>query len=445
MRRRTTNGRRATRIGLSLLAVGAVLAGCSGSGTTTTSATRPTQGGGQSTAPGVTPTQIDMGAIATRTGVGAGDFNAFIPGVQAYFDMVNKEGGVNGRKLVLADNLDDGGSPTTFTQLTHTLLDQDKVFAAFISTFWFSPNLFAEAGTPTYGYNVSGNWAGPGNLFAAGGSIQDYHALAAPIAYLVKRTHATSVALVSYGPGIPGSYPACSTAASDLQKAGITVSYSDFDSSLGGNFTTAVQEMRQHGSNFVVSCMEGSDDISMSRAIQQYGLKVHQLWLTGYQQSMLDEYSSLMQGVYVDANGFVPYAAATSFPGEYPGMENYLSTMEKYEPAYATNQLATQGWMSAALLAAGVKAAGSDLTQQNVIDQTNRITDFTAGGLSALVDWTDAHTTQTFPVCPSFVVVQGEHFVPVVDRGHQVFICFAHSTDLKNPVPVSPPPGTPGS
>jgi ABC-type branched-subunit amino acid transport system substrate-binding protein len=223
------------------------------------------------------------------------------------------------------------------------------------------------------------------------------------------------------------------------------VSYADFDASLGGSFTSAVQALRQHGSNFVVSCMEGSDDISLSRAIQQYGLKVHQLWLNGYQQSFVDQYRSLMQGVYVDANGFVPYAAAADFPGEYPGMENYLSAMKIYEPSYVTDQLATQGWLSAALLAAGIKAAGSDLTQQNVIAQTNRITDFTAGGLTAVTDWSSAHTTQDFPICPSFVVVSGDRFVPVVSQGHQVFICFDRKTNLKNPIPVAPPPGTPGS
>ena len=66
--------------------------------------------GASSSAPGVTSTQIDV-AIATRTGVGAGDFAAFIPGMQAYFDMVNSHGGINGRKLDLTADLDDGGSP----------------------------------------------------------------------------------------------------------------------------------------------------------------------------------------------------------------------------------------------------------------------------------------------------------------------------------------------
>jgi hypothetical protein len=190
--------------------------------------------------------------------------------------------------------------------------------------------------------------------------------------------------------------------------------------------------------------MQDSDDITLSRAIHQYGLKVHQLWLNGYNQSLLHGYPSLMQGVYVDANGFVPFSATAAFPGVYPGMATYLTTMKKYQPAFVTNQLAMQGWQSAALLAAGVKAAGANLTQKNLVAQTNRITDFTAGGTTAAVDWTKAHTTQAFPICPSFVLVKGEHFVPVVAHGHQVFICFAKRVHLLDPTPVPPPTGTPG-
>lgn len=437
-------------LAVATLSVTGVAASCSSS-TSTPTTTPPsstpssTPTATSSSAPGVTPTEIQVGAISTRTGVGAGDFASFIPGIQAYFDMVNKEGGVDGRKIVLAYNLDDGGNPTTFSQEAHTILQQDKVFGAFISTFWFTPNLFAETGTPTYGYNVSGNWAGPDNLFAAGGSIQDYSALAPPVSYLIKKAHATSVALVSYGPGIPASYPACSTAASDLSKAGIKVVYADFDATLGGSFTSVVQAMQQHGANFLLSCIEDTDDVTLARSAQEYGLKMSQLWLNGYDQNLLDQYSNLMQGVYVDANGFVPFSAATAFPGTYPGMEQYLSTMKTYAPAYVTDQLAMQGWQSAALLVAGIKAAGADLTQANVVAQTNKITDFTAGGVTAPVNWTTAHSTQHFPICPSFVEVSGTHFNPVVSQGHQVFLCFGPSTNLKDPATVSPPAGLPGT
>lgn len=431
---------------VAVLATAALLAGCSGSSgsSTSTTASTSTSSGGSASGTGITPTQIDVGAIATKTGVSAGDFAALIPGMEAYFDMVNAEGGVNGRKLVLVGNYDDGGSPTQFTQDAHTLIDQNHAFAAFISSFWFTPGIFVENGTPTYGYNVSNDWAGEPNLFAAGGSIQDYHALSAPVAYLVKRSGAKSVAVISYGPGIPDSYPACHTVAQDLASAGINVSYTGYDASLGGNFTSAVQQMGQAHSDFVLSCMEDSDDVTMARSIQQYGLKVHQLWLNGYDQSLLNGYQSLMQGVYVDANGFVPFSAVTAFPGAYPGMEHYLAVMKKYQPSYVSSQLAMQGWQSASLFVAGLEAAKNNLTQANVIAQTNKITDFTAGGTTAVVDWSEAHTTATYPTCPSFVQVSGDHFVPLVSRGHQVFICFDKTTSLTDPVPVPPPAGTPG-
>ena len=63
--------------------------------------------------------------------------------------------------------------------------------------------------------------------------------------------------------------------------------------------------------------------------------------------------------------------------------------MNKYEPAFTYNGVALQGWQSAALLAEAVKAAGNNLTQANVINITNHITNFTAGGLSTVTNWDD--------------------------------------------------------
>src|ERR1700689_226191 len=166
MRMRARRGFTRGGIGLvSSLTVALVLAGSGGSVSADAAPS--------SSAPGVTPTEIKVGTISTLTGAIAADFNAFSPGMQAYFDMVNAHGGVNGRKLDLAYTLDDGGNPTTFTQLAHTMVQQDHAFAVGTSTNWFAPNLFSETKIPTYGYNVSGNWAGPPNLFAAGGSVQD--------------------------------------------------------------------------------------------------------------------------------------------------------------------------------------------------------------------------------------------------------------------------------
>ena len=118
-------------------------------------------------APGVTATSITVGTISTQTGTLAANSSSVIYGERAYFDYVNAQGGVNGRKIDYKYALDDGGNPTTFNQLANTLINQDHVFAASgIATIFFSPNLFVESGIPTYGYNVTDNWAGAPNLFA---------------------------------------------------------------------------------------------------------------------------------------------------------------------------------------------------------------------------------------------------------------------------------------
>lgn len=432
--------------------LGAVLlVGCSSPASTTakspasTATTSTASSSVTANAPGVTPTQIQIGAISSLTGGIAADFDGFVPGMQAYFDMVNAKGGANGRRLILAHNLDDGSNPSEFIQLTHTLLQQDHVFAVGVSSFFFNPSLFDQTGTPTYGYNVNGNWQGPSNLFAAGGSVQDYQSGVVPVAWLVKRTHSTSVAVISYGSVITASYDACNATANGLKQAGVNVSYVDLSAGLGGNYTPAVQKMQQAGVDFVLSCMQSSDNITLTRAIEQYGLKVHQLWLDGYDQSLLDQYSSLMQGVYLNVSGDVPFQVAKVLPGDYPGMQTYLAAMQKYEPSFVNSDVAMQGWQSAALLAEGIQRAGSDLTQQNVIAQTNQITDFTAGGTTAVVNWMHAHTTQTYPICSADVEVQGSQFVPVVNTGHQVFECFAQGANLKNPALTTPPAGTPGT
>jgi branched-chain amino acid transport system substrate-binding protein len=389
--------------------------------------------------------KINVGTISSLTGSIAADFDAFVPGMEAYFDMVNASGGVNGHKLVLAANLDDGGNPSQFTQLTHTLLQQDHVSAVGISTFFFNPSLYAQSGIPTYGYNVSGNWNGPDNLFAAGGSVQNFTAGVAPIAWIIKQTKSKSVAVMSYGSAITSSYGACNAFANGLKAAGVDVSYTDLSAQLGGNYSSAVQKIQQAGSDFVLSCMQDSDNITLARSIQQYGLKVHQLWLSGYDQTLLTQYSSLMQGVYLNVNGNVPFQAPKSFPGSYPGMQQYLTAMKKYEPKFEFNDQALQGWQSAALLAAGVQKAGTNVTPQNIVTQTNTITNFTGQGISAVTDWSKLHTTQTYPACSAFVKVKGSQFVPVAIKGHQVFACFNKKVNYKNPVPVTPPPGTPGT
>ena len=337
-------------------------------------------------------TQINIGAISTKSGPLAGLFGGLAPGMIAYFNTLNALGGINGRKIVLTNSLDDGGSPSQFTQDVHTLIDQDHVFAVGASSAWFTPGYFVSTKTPTYGYNVSSNWQTAPNLFAVGGSTQIYSAGFPQMSYFIKKVGAKSVAFISYGPSIASSYDACNSFATGLKKAGFNVNFVDVGAQLGGSFSSDAQRMQQAGSQLVVTCMEDTDNVTLARAIQQYGLHIKQLWLNGYDQSLLNQYSSLMQGVYLSNAGTLPFESANTsrYGNTYSGMQAYIAAMKKYEAFYTYNGVALQGWQSAALIAAGIKAAGNNVTQANVVNATNKITDFTGQGISAPVDWTVA-------------------------------------------------------
>jgi ABC-type branched-subunit amino acid transport system substrate-binding protein len=393
-----------------------------------------------SSAPGVTSNSITVGTISTQTGTLAANASSLIYGERAYFKYINAQGGVNGRKIDYKYALDDGGNPTTFNQLANTLINQYHVFAVTgVATIFFSPNLFVESGIPTYGYNVTDNWAGPPNLFAAGGSVQYYPAGATQFAYAARRTQRKpSIAVLAYG--VAASADACQAAENAMKSAGYDISYSDLKIAYPGTtVATDVQRMRQAGSNFVLSCMDVQGNVTMARNIKQYGLKVTQLWLNGNDVPTLQANKSLMQGVYF-ATYHVPFTSPTRL---YPGLTLYFQQMKKYEPAYVYNELAIQGWESAALFVQGVKAAGNDLTWANVIKKTNAITSFTAGGLTTPVNWAvGGHSGHAPPYCVAYIKAIGTQYVPTLNKGRNVFNCFNSSYTRANPVfPV--PLGTP--
>ena len=131
-----------------------------------------------------------------------------IYGEKAYFDYINAQGGVNGRKIDYKYALDDGGNPSQFTQLANDLVNQDHVFAVTgVASLFFSPNILVESKTPTYGYNVTANWAGPPNLFAAGGSVQFLPSIAPQVAYVAQAAKAPKIGMVAYG--VAASAAAC--------------------------------------------------------------------------------------------------------------------------------------------------------------------------------------------------------------------------------------------
>src|SRR5580692_7131039 len=116
------------------------VAACSSSSSTSSSSSSSSSSSAALTAsaPGITPTTITIGSHQPLTGPAAPGYDEIAPASTAYFDYVNANGGVYGRKIIYK-YLNDAYDPTTTASVVRQLVLQDNVYA-----------IFNGLGTPTH-------------------------------------------------------------------------------------------------------------------------------------------------------------------------------------------------------------------------------------------------------------------------------------------------------
>jgi ABC-type branched-subunit amino acid transport system substrate-binding protein len=82
----------------------------------------------QASVPGVTANSVKLGITVPMTGIAAPGYSKVAPAMKAYFDYVNANGGINGRKIQLVIE-DDRYLPQEAVIKTNKLILRDKVFA----------------------------------------------------------------------------------------------------------------------------------------------------------------------------------------------------------------------------------------------------------------------------------------------------------------------------
>jgi len=114
------------------------VAACSSSSSSTTTSTSSSSAALTASAPGITPTTITIGSHQPLTGPAAPGYSEIAPASNAYFQYVNANGGVYGRKIIYK-YLNDAYDPTTTASVVRQLVLQDNVYA-----------IFNGLGTPTH-------------------------------------------------------------------------------------------------------------------------------------------------------------------------------------------------------------------------------------------------------------------------------------------------------
>jgi branched-chain amino acid transport system substrate-binding protein len=407
-----------------LVVIGLLFAAACGNSKDEGSSSAEEAGGGT---PGVSDDTIKVGGVGSVTnpiGVKAGD--AF-KGAKAYLDLVNEDGGVDGRKIDLVAQEDDNAQASRNASLVRSLVQQESVFAVLpVATLAFSGAKFlADEGVPTFGWNINKEWEGPENLFGEKGSYLCFDCGSPTLPYLAHQAGLSRAGIIAYTAAQSAACAAGQQKSYERfgEEAGVQLVFQD--TSLGFGFTPGaldadIQAMRDKGVQFLGTCIDGAGSGRLGEAIQRAGLDIVQYLPNGYDPDIVEQFGGVLEGSYVNAFTF-PFEAED--PPE--GMRQYKQAME--DTGTDVNELSLAGWISADQFVAGLRAvekSGDDLTRQSLIDAMNAMDDYDAGGILPGTDWRIAHKQLDDESCLAFLKIEGSAFVPSLGQPGKPFVCF---------------------
>ena len=418
---------------------GLLVAACgnsSGSGSDGTAkgeATETTSGGSDSTdkvsvdAPGVTDDEIRVEGVASITNPLGGKYDTADDGVNAYFEMINSEGGVHGRELALTGVRDDKLANNSAE--VKGVIDANEAFAVLpvASLLFTGADQLVAAGIPTFGWTINPEWSGTEdnpklNLFGQAGSFLCLGCEQPGPAYLIKETGKKKAGLLAYN--VPQSTKCLEGWDASIEnwgdEADAEVAFRDASLSYGTtDLSVQVSKMKDAGVDMVLTCMDNNGVVTLAKEMKKQGLEAIQFLPNAYDQEFLDEFGDLFEGSYV----MVPFASLETPEEIKPeGLRKYEEWIDRTGGVRSENSIV--GWINADLFVTALKEAGPDFDRQKVVDAANSLDDYSADGLLEGIDWAEeGHTARPDPNCNVYLRIEDGKFVPMTDEG--VFTCFS--------------------
>jgi ABC-type branched-subunit amino acid transport system substrate-binding protein len=365
--------------GSALLAASPAGASASASGTCTP-ALAPTAAQNAATT-GITQNSVTVGNVSIISGPVPGLFEGASIGVKAYFDMINAQGGVDGRKL-LVDAKDDAFSGQQNMTETQEAINSDFALVGSFSLFdgYGCAALASDTAVPDVSVTLdAGTNALPNDFSAQPLSGQE---TLGPVAYYKKHypKDTTVGALVS---DVSSAETQMAQQFAGMKSLGYKIAYVDDVNPLASDFTTDVINMKNKGVNAVD--LTGIDWQDAAIFVENANT---QNWHPGL----------IFSGGPVYADQFISHAggpAATNgiqigqvyalYLGEdaskVPAVKQFDTYVKKVNPSWVPDLYTLFGWASAEMFVQALKAAGPHPTRGAVIAQLKKITSFNADGL----------------------------------------------------------------
>jgi len=302
---RRARGWRAGRAAVVAAAVAALaVAGCSSSSSSSA-------GAGSSAGAAASGSPIQVASLASLTG--AASFAGWQLGAKAYFDYLNKHGGINGRPVDLTI-LDDAGSPTQAALLARREVDAGVVaFAGSISLSDCAVNgkYYDQQGIVSIDVGSDPTCFDNPNIDPVNSGPATDPEL--QMIFAAQDLHDTRICMIS--DAVPGEDPQYQAAVTGFEQVtGQTITKWIKDWPINGSYAPAVLELKNAGCQAVALPFEASGAVPLLADAQSDGI-TSITWISGlalYEQSFLSAAKASANGMYLGLEFAPPGAPGTA-------------------------------------------------------------------------------------------------------------------------------------
>ena len=321
--------------------------------------------------PGLTATSIKLGITVPMTGIASPGYNKIPGAMKAYFDYVNDNGGVNGRKITLVIK-DDQYIPTTAVAKANELILKDKVFALVgtlgtASTKAISASTqLAKRGIPSLFVNTGFSGFANAKAYPTTFSILPSYQMEAKImGKFLKEKYADKKLALIYQDDDFGR-----DALAGFKQAGITfgtyIPYASGSQSLPATGAGWISKLKASGAE--VTVLFGVSSASTAALANAYAAQYKTQWVLGSvggDATTIAATNKAYVPLLYGAKGFSFAPAPTDATDEY--IKLFQSIYAAAQPTQTFDNNVVAGMSNAFLAVQALKAAGSDLTRAGLI------------------------------------------------------------------------------
>jgi branched-chain amino acid transport system substrate-binding protein len=355
-------------------------------------------GGGQNTASdtGVTPTSIKVGNIVSRGGsMGPNQFTPSYFGANAYFQLVNARGGVNGRQIEYV-TCDDREEPGDNIRCVQQMIESEEVFAfvANNTRAYAGARQVSEAQVPDVAGLPIGNeydtypylYSMYGTYYERDGRVGDNGTLYWPTAHghWFSQQGITKAAVFYYSVAI--SKQAGQMTAAGLEASGIEVVEYEVNPALP-NWDSFVSDMRSRGVEAIWDTVDVNANQNLCRAMERRGMEIQAKVSTiaAWSQTVGETFPTVCRDAMYVTGSSVPLATTSE-----PGVAEFRETMQRVYGGQFEGRLhqwAFEGWLGAKMFVEAVESMGGEVTREGLVRWLDAQKDYTHHGLGSVRDW----------------------------------------------------------